>query len=285
MDAGVLQRFAIAAGAAAGSLALTLALVLSADARSGDPVGPELLPDLVVERPNELYIAGKKVKRLRVSNTVSNKGNGPLEITGDGSECEIPGVTEAKRTMQRVYNDDLEEAGSLNFFWRAHDKGWSEQEAGCSRFHLKHNHWHFDNFARYTLLSERTGKVVAGSRKVSFCVIDTGRPHPDLPGSPDDPYYPKDPGAPFASCSKTSVDGLSIGWEDTYGASLPGQGLKVTGRRRGRYCLRLETDPEKVPGDGGVLEELSENNNTRTVRLRLRVGRGVVKRLGKTCNL
>lgn len=266
---------------AAGSALLATSLVLSADAaRSGVP-GAALLPDLKVERPDELYVdKNRKHTRLRVSNTVSNKGTGPLEIEGDGAECG-PG-DDGRRTVQRIFKDSGN-PGSVGFFVRSQDPAHTEAEAGCSRYHPSHDHWHFDNFARYTLYSERTGNPVGGSRKVSFCVIDTGRPYPALPGSPKNPYYPQDEANPqFPTCSETSTDGLSVGWEDTYGASLPGQAIKITGKRKGRYCLLIEADPPTANPDG-VLAESNRDNNAREIRMRLHPRKGVVKRLGPNC--
>jgi hypothetical protein len=257
-------------------------LVVSADSADSRAPGDELQPDLVVQRPTELYIAKGKDIRLRVSNTVANVGNGPLEMSGNGQFCE---GDDGRFTVQRFY-DDTDDANSVGFFDREDEGGDPDREAnaGCSRYHEEHDHWHFDNFARYRLLDERTEELVAGSRKISFCVIDTGQPYPDLPGSPDGGYYPQDPANPkFPTCSETSVDGLSIGWEDTYGASLPGQGIKVTDLPRGHYCLVLETDPAGQGTPNGVLEESNESNNLRDIRVWLRPHRGVVRRVSHNC--
>ena len=296
MDAGASRRIGLAAGIAAALCASATILVLAADAARSGVDGEQLRPDLVVERPSELYVAarGREI-RLRVSNTVANRGHGPLEITGDGSPCPLPGDTAGRNTVQRLYEDSSNPADS-GYFVRAHDDGgYDEQTAGCSRFHPSHNHWHFDNFARYTLIDEDTGEVAGGSRKVSFCVIDTGNPYPGLAGSPGEandpdgngPYYPQDPEGKDPSsptCSETSVDGLSIGWEDTYGASLPGQGIIVSELHKGRYCLVLETDPPTETSDGGVLAESDEGNNVRTIRIALRPRRFFVKRLDPDCH-
>jgi hypothetical protein len=291
MDAGWPSgRLGIAALVAAAAAMLATGLVVSADSASSRAPGDDLLPDLVVQRPAELYLAeGGKEIRLRVSNTVANKGTGPLEIVGGGpsEDCNLPGKPLGRHTLQNIF-EDTTDSGSQGYFERDTEGGEPDEqrEAGCSRYHPSHDHWHFDNFARYGLFDDGTGKWVAGSRKVSFCVIDTGQPYPGLPGSPPPPgYYPQDPEHPeLPTCSETSVDGLSIGWEDTYGASLPGQGIKVTKLRRGAYCLRIETDPVTGPGDSdGVLRETNEANNTRLIRLRMRPHKGVVKRLGSNC--
>ena len=39
------------------------------------------------------------------------------------------------------------------------------------------------------------------------------------------------------------MTGLSIGWADYYGSTLPGQELDIRGLPDGRYCLRNEADP------------------------------------------
>jgi hypothetical protein len=286
MDAGVSRRVGLAAGVAAAAFACTAALVFSADSASSRADGDLLKPDLVVQRPYELYVssAGREI-RLRVSNTVANRGAGPLELTGGEDNAPCDGG-DGRVTRQRIF-EDTGDADSIGYFDRASEAGsYQDFDAGCSRFHPAHNHWHFDNFARYTLLDDDTGKTAGGSRKVSFCVIDTGHPFPDRPGSPEENWYPQDPSGPdpaFPTCSETSVDGLSIGWEDTYGASLPGQGIKISGLPRGRYCLLLETDPPIVPGDGGVLDETNEGNNARTIRVALRPHHLFVKRLGSDC--
>ena len=280
MAVGAFRRTGLAAAVTALSLAASAALVLMArPATSG--ATDDLLPDLVVQRPYELYVVKHRKLRIRVSNTVANRGVGPLEISGDGTDCaSSPGA--GRRTMQTVFQDDPVKP-STGYFWRAHDTDFESLVAGCSRYHPAHNHWHFDNFARYTLLRERTGKVVGGSRKVSFCVIDTGRPYPEFEGSPNTAYYPRNDTPGSFGCSETSVNGLSIGWEDTYGASLPGQGIRVRKPKRARYCLVLETDPARPGNADGQLVESNEGNNIRTVKFALRPRAETLRRLGPNC--
>ena len=292
MEAGITQRIRVALLVGLGGLASAAGLIAAAEgARSGAP-DPRLLPDLVVERPQELYLAKtRSVLRLRTSNTVANQGTGPLEITGgDESDpaCFVPGRPVGRPTMQTIYDDDPSATGSIGHFWRGDDEASTSRDAGCSRFHDAHDHWHFDNFARFALFSERTGNRVGVARKVSFCVLDTDRPYPDLDGSPPASYYPQDPGGAnpkTPSCSATSVDGVSIGWEDTYGASLPGQGIDITGIRRGSYCLVLEADPATDAAPAGGLLERDESNNVRDLRLRIRPRREVLRRVGPECRV
>ncbi len=59
------------------------------------------------------------------------------------------------------------------------------------------------------------------------------------------------------------MEGLSIGWADTYDASLPGQSLAVAGLPAGNYCLISRADPVNR------IDELSDTNNNRRTRLHL----------------
>ena len=56
--------------------------------------------------------------------------------------------------------------------------------AGCSIFHVEHDHWHFEEFARYRLVNPKSDRVVASSEKVSFCVRDSMRFDARCAGSP-----------------------------------------------------------------------------------------------------
>jgi len=269
----------------AGLSGAVIGLLVWSSPPAGSAPGDELLPDLRVEQPGEIYIAkGKKAVRLRTSNSVSNVGAGPLEIySGDEDDlCGAGGV----RTFQRIFEDTVNTPGYFNRKNPAEAESFETVDSGCSRYHPAHDHWHFDNFARYTLVRESNGAIVGKSKKVSFCVIDTGRPHPGLPGSPGESYYPQDPegGNPqFPTCSATSVDGLSIGWEDTYGAALPGQGINITGLRGKRFCLVLETDPPAPGLENGALVEEHEDDNVYVQRLRTTFRKEIVKPVDGAC--
>ena len=110
---------------------------------------------------------------------------------------------------------------------------------------LSHGHPHFESFAQADLL-DGTGTVVAGNRKVSFCLIDNECAAPQ-----------------FTSCN--GVQGISAGCADVYEAALPCQYIDLTDAAigPGPYTLRATLDPD------GVLAESDETNNvvTRTVRV------------------
>lgn len=102
-------------------------------------------------------------------------------------------------------------------------------------WHPGHQHFHFEDYALYTLqpvgapgLSQRT------SAKTTFCVVDTDHVDPNLGNS--NPVY--------AFCG-VDVQGMSVGWGDTYRNQLSGQSISLTGLPDGYYKLVIEVDPKK----------------------------------------
>jgi hypothetical protein len=72
------------------------------------------------------------------------------------------------------------------------------------------------------------------------------------------------PGAPAQAVYNTCgqhVQGMSVGWGDTYGSHLPGQEIDFTGNADGIYQLKIEIDPKKV------IIESDENDNVSCVLL------------------
>ncbi len=196
-------------------------------------IGPDLLPDLSVwaSNPND-YLYGWYLDRaeipgrtlMRVSTATPNTGTGPLELRGDSS---TPGV------HQRIYRTD----GSFY-----------DRFAGSFTFHAGHGHLHFDNwinlYLRRVLPGNAVGDIVVSGNKTSFAIIDLTRYNTSLPGAPGASVY--DGGL---------LQGLSVGWADVYGASLPDQWIDVTEIPSGQYWLEGIVDPENS------IKEINESNN------------------------
>ena len=203
-----------------------------------------MTPNLVALPASDFHLETDATEQtvLRFSATSWNDGLGPLElVAGD--------VVNGKRNVsQRIYNDD----GSF-----------SDHPAGSFEWHADHDHFHFGNYALYTLqpiaapgASERT------SSKTTFCIMDTDRVNTRLPGAPKRAQYTR--------CDR-DVQGMSVGWGDTYGYHLAGQEIPVT--HSGDYRLLLEFDPKNQ------LIEGNEGDNVSEVRLRIDLQAGTVERL------
>jgi hypothetical protein len=192
----------------------------------------ELLPNLKPLPAANLslttdFFTGKL--KLRFSTTSWNNGTGPLQLeagtvdTGGGKQ----------QVNQRIFNS--EGSPTVRF------AGWVE-------WHEAHNHFHFNDYALYTLqpISAPGGSARTGS-KTTFCVMDTTKINTALPGAPGSAVY---------SICGNQIQGMSVGWGDTYGSNLAGQELDFTGNADGVYQLKIEIDPKKL---------LAESNDTDNV--------------------
>ena len=251
---------------AAGLIALASAfgawlLATSSPATAGSPAGAALLPDLIVEPPEEILLQasqGSKKTYLRFSHTTSNVGQGPLEIYPDldDEDCNDRG-DRALVAYQTIYQD----ANGSGTFQRGVDTQTTQNPVGCMIFHEVHEHYHFEDFAEYELYRVGSGRLKATSDKVSFCVVDILNTHPG-PGAAENPFYG------FANCqTDTGIHGISVGWADIYGAGTPGQEFDVSSLKKpGRFCLVARTDPadrlEEVASGG-------EDNNIQAVQIRI----------------
>jgi hypothetical protein len=262
--------------------ALGCVLLVALGSPGAQAGSPALEPDLVtlgIGRNDIVVEKRGKHRFLRLSNTVGNRGTGPLDVVPGPPAGDCDPETEFT-AVQRLFDDT-----NMSGAFEPSDQPGDEIPFGCMRFHDApgHMHWHVLDFARYELRRAKTGKRV-DSQKVGFCVIDTERPFPDLPGSPKEPVYPgtgngcgglDEEGVPIPPDS----EGLSIGWADVYFFGLPGQSLEITRLRRGRYCLISTADPT------GLIAESNEANNAYTVRLQLRPRKLRFKKLHGPCSL
>ena len=161
---------------------------------------------------------------LRFTNTVWNAGQGVMEIHG------TPGGN--SNITQRIFDD----AG-----------GFSDVKVSTDLlFHPSHDHFHLQDFAQYQLWMKgdydawvasgrKAGQAKHLGVKSSFCIMDSKRVE-RFPGTPSSAMY--------SACGST-VQGLSVGWGDTYGWALPEQwvDLGASPLADGSYVLRSIADP------------------------------------------
>ncbi len=125
-----------------------------------------------------------------------------------------------------------------------------------------HDHWHFEQFARYRLLDASEHTIVR-SQKEGFCLAPTDAIDLLVHGSL---WRPDVLG--FSECAGESSlwirETLPTGWGDTYEQSLPGQAFDITNLPNGAYSIEITANPT------GSLYERDATNDTqlRTVILR-----------------
>jgi hypothetical protein len=178
---------------------------------------------------------------IRFSMRSWNKGLGPLEL--------VAGETgsQGQNVYQRVYNSDGSHADSF---------------AGTFVWHPSHNHFHFNSYAVYQLepINAPGGSPKSGN-KTTFCIMDTNKVDTSLPGAPQT--------AAYATCG-TTIQGMSVGWADTYVYTLAGQSIDFTGNPSGDYCLTIQVDPKKA------LLETDDGDNIASSLLRIDVEHGTI---------
>ena len=227
------------------SIALTAALLgllglVPLAQRVNAATGDQLLPNLKALPATD--IAFGSVNDLRFSATSWNAGAGPLILKAG---------TISSPTSQNVDQEIALEGG-----------GTVTRNAGDFVWHPTHSHFHFEGYALYTLQPANAG---GGSerigQKTTFCVMDTTRVDTTLPGAPTT--------AGYSTCG-SQTQGMSVGWGDTYGSSLSGQSVDMTGMPDGDYRLYIDIDPNHR------LSESSRADNQSCVLLRLSVTRRLV---------
>jgi hypothetical protein len=174
--------------------------------------------------------------KLLFSATTWNNGDGPLTLVAG----ETDSTTLKQNVYQRVYLSD----GTFH-----------HRLAGAFEWHPLHNHFHFDDYALYTLQPfDAPGGSERTSAKTSFCVMDTTKVNARLLGAPKRPVY--------VTCGN-AMQGMSVGWGDKYGSQLAGQSIDLTGLADGDYKLIIEADPKKH------LLEINDSDNASCVLLRI----------------
>jgi hypothetical protein len=168
--------------------------------------------------------------------TVWIGGHGPLDVQGfrsDGSPV-MP---------------------AWQYFWR-HGHVIGRARAGTMGFDSQngHNHWHFEQFARYTLLNAATSTAVT-SHKQGFCIAPSDAVDLLLPHAT---WQPSELGLQGQCGSPTALwvdEQMPPGWGDTYIQEVAGQSFDITHVPNGTYYVQVTANPERV------LHETTTRNN------------------------
>jgi Lysyl oxidase len=159
--------------------------------------------------------------------TVSISGNGPLDVEGFRSH--------GSPTMK-----------AYQYFWQD-GKVIGRVRAGTMGFDTKkgHNHWHFQQFARYSLLNS-AHQLAVPSRKVGFCIAPTDPVDLLVPGAVWQPSFLGFGGQCGSPTALWVQEELPLGWGDTYFQSVAGQSFDITHLPNGTYYIEIQANPEHV---------------------------------------
>jgi Lysyl oxidase len=108
-----------------------------------------------------------------------------------------------------------------------------------------HNHWHFEQFARYTLLN-RARSVTVTSHKQGFCIAPSDEAGLLLPRAVWRPTFVGLDGQCGSPTALWVAEEMPAGWGDTYIQSIAGQSFDITRVPNGAYYVQVRANPERV---------------------------------------
>ena len=187
------------------------------------------LPDLVALpawRIATSHVARTKTDYLTFGATVWVGGNGPLDVEGFRSHGS---------PIMKAYQ----------YFWRGkHLVG--RVRAGTMGFDSQkgHNHWHFEQFARYTLLNSAKSVAVT-SHKAGFCILPSDEIDLLLRRAVWQPSTAGPAGLCGSPTSLWVAEEMPVGWGDTY-YQVAGQSFDITHVPNGTYYIEVTANPLRV---------------------------------------
>lgn len=223
---------------------------------SGVVFGQDVFPNLEPFPASDVQLTDGG-NTLRFSTTSWNRGAAPMELVGgEIIEDGTPDSPGSRVVYQRIFAAD----GSSRLV-----------SVGTFEYHGdNHNHFHLEDYARYTLQPVNApGGSQRTSSKVSFCLLDNAKINTRLPNAPKKPVY--------ETCNPY-VQGISVGWGDTYASFLEGQSFDFSGNPSGDYLLKIDVNPL------GNLFESNYTDNVSCALLRIDVNAQSVQVLDTTCN-
>ncbi len=207
--------------AAVGALGVVVAAVAGSQV-----TGSELLPDLRQEVPSQVAVRRDRGRAVLVfRSAVQNVGAGPLVVDG-----RRPRGTRTMTVRQRVTRADGS-VGEIPLNARMRfQPGW-------------HDHWHLLGFDRFDLRHPTTGRRVARSRKVGFCLGSRYRVDTQVAGAPHTPVFNHNCGRSLPGLMRMRM-GIDVGHADDYAAFVEFQYIDISRVRPGRYLLTHVADPD-----------------------------------------
>jgi len=175
--------------------------------------------------------------QLSFSATVWVGGNSPLDVEG---------FRQAGSPVMKAYQ----------YFWR-NGKVIGRARAGTMGFDTGkgENEWHFEQFARYRLLTA-SKKLAVISHKVGFCIAPTDPVDMLIHSAVWQPTFIGFGGACGSPGALWVQEYLPNGWGDTYVQTLAEQAFDITNVPNGTYYIEITANPLHV------LHELSTVGNT-----------------------
>jgi hypothetical protein len=216
------------------------------DAPLSGPPDPLYLPDLGALPAFRMYVYHRfNHDYLSFAST---------EWVGGGSDLDVQGF--------RRHNSNTMDA--YQYFFRDGEVV-GKAKVGTLEFDTRpgHQHWHFEQFARYRLL-DRDKQLAVRSHKQSFCIAPTDPIDLTIPNASMRPDFFGFLGNCGTPTSVWVHEKMALGWGDTYLQDVAGQAFDITKVPNGTYFVSIEVNPL------GLLYEQTTSNDQALRRVVLR---------------
>ncbi len=177
---------------------------------------------------------------LQFAATVWNAGDSPLVVDG--------------------FRHGEENMDAYQYFFDGDGNQVGYQPVGSMEWDARpsHHHWHFEDFARYTLVTKDGAGDInekVRSKKEAFCLANTDAVDLTVKDADWNPEN-TDLATSCGDLSSLSIrEVLAAGWGDTYAQYRAGQSFRLTGLPSGKYFIAVTANP-----DGRLVESDTSNN-------------------------
>ena len=193
---------------------------------------------------------------LRFFATVWNGGDSPLVVDG----------------FRRADEDVMD---AYQYFFDGDGQQTGYQKVGAMHWDARstHQHWHFEDFARYALLDASKVEAVR-SKKEAFCLAPTDAVDLTVPNA----AWNVENSDLATACGDNSAlsirEVLASGWGDTYAQFRAGQSFDLRGPPERHLLRRGDRQPRREPGRGGHREQhlAAQGEDRRPARCAHRAG-------------
>ena len=190
----------------------------------------------------------RKGTAVRFGATVWNGGHGPMVIEGFRED------------------DHPDHMTAYQYYFDGNGQQTGYEQVGEFGYHAaNHDHWHFEDFARYRLFAadpanpDLPGEVAVRSTKASFCLVATDAVDYTVPNADWRPHYTDLSSQCGGRNAESLRQVLSNGSGDTYHQYRAGQAFRVGNLPDGVYYIAVQANPDDA--DGPNLKELDYANN------------------------
>jgi glucose/arabinose dehydrogenase len=217
-----------------------------------DPAAGALLPDLDQETPSQLDIRVSDDGDgyvLGFASAIRNIGDAPMILEGSRTTAGATTPMQVSQVLEAAdgSRDLLPDVGELTYVVSP-----------------DHQHWHYVGFDHYELRRPGSDQAVVRDRKSGFCLGDRYRVDSRVvTGAASAAVYTDECGLNDSELTHV-VEGISVGYGDTYAANLEYQELPLDGLPDGRYVLVHRVNEDQS------LKELTYANNAASLLLDLR---------------